>query len=818
MRHFEGDGFAESGPERPIPCSAPVSLRHLTIRPSKSAPAARTGRSIDVIPGARVQPKPLILSCASLIWVAAACFCPRPTMAQRANLPDAMTNPFAGDASAAAAGQALYQQTCQSCHGGEARGDRGPALATGNFRHGGEDTDLFQTIRTGIAGTQMPAFATLPADNVWRIISYLRSLNTSTASTDEVVPGDAAAGKQIFFGTAAGCSVCHGVNAAGGIVGPDLSSSGTSSAEYLRAVILNPNDPAARRPRSPAPETVIVKTRGGQEVRGVKVAEDDFTLIVTDLDGTRHSFQTSDLIDRREVPASVMPSDYGQRMSPAQIQNVVAYLKSLRARDLKETIQAKLPAGLSPERLKHAEKESQNWLTYWGDYAGRHFSALQGITPVNVSRLEARWAVQIPGRSVLETTPVVVDGIMYTSGLPGQVFAIDARSGLQLWKYERRQKKLSPYETNAFNRGVAVLGERVFFGTLDAALIALDARTGLPLWETQVADTLAGYSITSAPLAVGDKIIVGIAGGEFGIRGFIDAYDAQTGKRVWRFNTVPGLGEFGNQTWRGDSWKHGSGGAWLTGSYDPDLDTLYWTVGNPGPDLNADVRDGDNLFTCSVLALDPATGTRKWHYQFTPGDSHDWDANEDVILDDLVVGGRKRKVLMQADRNGIFYVLDRTDGKFLFARPYVKQTWNSGFDASGRPLLAPGVRGGPAVHGRFRSAIRGLRQERCDRHRREDGSRAMGVPAGQKVPDGRRTRHAHRPGVCGQWGRRPDRARWGIGQVALALQDRRHHLHGTHQLRCRWRAVCGDRGWQRALHLRSAQANAIVVERILVTC
>lgn len=624
-----------------------------------------------------------------LAWVAAACLCLEPLLAQRTNVPDAMTNPFAADSSAAAAGKVLYQQTCQSCHGGEARGDRGPALATGNFRHGGQDTDLFQTIRTGIPGTQMPAFATLPADNVWRIISYLRSLNPNTVTANEIVPGDAVTGKRIFFG-AGGCSACHGVNAVGGIVGPDLSSIGTNSAEQLRSVIFNPNDPVSRPAHAPAPETVVARTRAGHEVRGVKVADDGYTLIVTDLSGTRHRFQTQDLLERRDERMSVMPSDYGHRLYPSEIQDLVAYLKTLKSRDLSKTIQAELPVGLTSERLRHAEKEPQNWLSYWGDYQGRHFSGLQQITPANVNRLQARWSVQIPGNSLLESTPVVVDGTMYTSGIPGQVFAIDAQSGLQLWNYERRQKTVNPYETNAFNRGVAVLGSRVFVGTLDAALVALDARTGLVLWETQVADTLAGYSITSAPLAVGDKIIVGVAGGEFGIRGFIDAYDAATGKRLWRFNTIPGPREFGNETWRGDTWKHGSGGAWLTGSYDPDLDTLYWTVGNPGPDLNADIREGDNLFTCSVLALDPATGTRKWHYQFTPGDSHDWDANEDVILADLTVGGVKRKVLVQADRNGMFYVLDRTNGKFLFAKPYVKQTWNSGFDAEGRPLLVPG--------------------------------------------------------------------------------------------------------------------------------
>src|SRR5258708_17053227 len=273
--------------------------------------------------------------------------------------------------------------------------------------------------------------------------------------------------------------------------------------------------------------------------------------------------------------------------------------------------------------------------------------------------------MQMPGGWILEATPLVIDGVMYTTGPPGQVFALDARTGRQLWKYQRTQKVVNPYESNRFNRGVAVLGNRVFFGTLDAALVALDARNGQPLWETQVADTLTGCSITSAPLALKDRIVVGVAGGEYGIRGFVDAYDPVTGKRLWRFNTVPGPGEFGFETWKGDSWKQGSGATWLTGSYDADRDVLYWTVGNPGPDHDADVRQGDNLFTCSVVALDPATGQRKWHYQFTPGDSHDWDSTEDVILVDRMFHGQQRKLLLQANRNGMFYALDRTNGTFL---------------------------------------------------------------------------------------------------------------------------------------------------------
>jgi len=244
-------------------------------------------------------------------------------------------------------------------------------------------------------------------------------------------------------------------------------------------------------------------------------------------------------------------------------------------------------------------------------------------------------------------------------------------------------------EGNRVSRGVSVLGNRVFLGTLDGALVALDARTGRLLWETQVADTMVGYTITSSPLALRDKIITGVSGGERGANGFIDAYDSATGKRLWRFNTIPGPGDFGHETWKGESWQHGGGPTWLTGSYDPDSDTLYWTTGNPSPGHDGEVRAGDNLFTCSVIALDPNTGRRKWHYQFTPNDTHDWDSTEDVILLDRVFQGQPRKLLLHADRNGMFYVLDRTDGKFLLGKAFVRQTWNTGFDANGRPKIVP---------------------------------------------------------------------------------------------------------------------------------
>lgn len=239
------------------------------------------------------------------------------------------------------------------------------------------------------------------------------------------------------------------------------------------------------------------------------------------------------------------------------------------------------------------------------------------------------------------------------------------------------------------NRGVAKLGERLFLVTADAGVSALDAKTGRLLWHTVMADPDHGYYGSLAPLALKDKIIAGVSGGEFGGRGFIDAFDPITGKRLWRFNTIPGPGEFGNDTWSGDSWKRGGGAIWMTGTYDPELDLLYYGVGNPSPDMNGDVRLGDNLFTCSVVALEAATGKRRWHFQFTPHDTHDWDSNETPVLVDRMFQGKMRKLLLHADRNAFFYVLDRTTGEFLLGKPFARQTWAKGLDPKGRPILVP---------------------------------------------------------------------------------------------------------------------------------
>ncbi len=302
---------------------------------------------------------------------------------------------------------------------------------------------------------------------------------------------------------------------------------------------------------------------------------------------------------------------------------------------------------------------------YWGDYQGTHYSALKEIDTTNVHLLRPAWSMPNPGDGGLfESTPIVVDGVLYTSAGANQksVTAVDARSGRQLWRWTRQQKTRNPGETDVVNRGVAVYGQRVFVGTNDAILVCLDARTGSELWEVQIGDTMEGFNITSPPLIVKDKILIGHAGAEYAIRGYLDAYDLN-GKRLWRFYTIPAPGEPGNETWKGDSWKTGGGSTWLTGTYDPELNTVYWPIANPAAMTDRSVRgDGDNLYTDCVVALDPDTGKMKWYYQFTPNDGHDWDSTQDMMLVDRMWHGQNRKLLLHADRNGHFYVLDRTTG------------------------------------------------------------------------------------------------------------------------------------------------------------
>ncbi len=353
--------------------------------------------------------------------------------------------------------------------------------------------------------------------------------------------------------------------------------------------------------------------------------------------------------------------------------------------------QAPGSAPVTAERLMRAAEEPHNWLTYTGSYASNQYSELAQIDRNNIDRMRVEWIHQFRTLSTVETQPVVADGLMVITESPSNVIALDAATGRQYWKYTHPVSGRMRLCCGENNRGVAILGDRVYVGTVDGRLLALDLRTGSVIWNAEVASPDSGYSITAAPLIIKDKVLTGVAGGEYGIRGFLDAYDTATGERLWRFYTIPGEGEPGNDSWGGDSWKRGGAPTWLTGSYDPELDLTYWGTGNPSPDWNGDVRPGDNLYADSVVALDPDTGELRWHFQFTPHDTHDWDANQTMVLADLTIDGRERKLLLTANRNTFYYVLDRETGEFLRAKAYAQQTWASGIAENGRPILIPGL-------------------------------------------------------------------------------------------------------------------------------
>jgi alcohol dehydrogenase (cytochrome c) len=362
-------------------------------------------------------------------------------------------------------------------------------------------------------------------------------------------------------------------------------------------------------------------------------------------------------------------------------------------------LSSQLSGQVDYKRILNAEDEPHNWLTYNGGYASQRYSKLKQITPKNVDKLELKWMLQNQVFGAWQSNPIIVDGIMYLTERPNDIMALDAVTGRVFWVYKHQPSPDAKVCCGANNRGVAVLGDKLFMGTLDARLIAVDRINGKPLWNVEVGKVDLAYSITMAPLAVKDKIIVGVGGGEFGIRGYIVAYDAETGEEAWKFYTIPGPGEPGHDSWEGDDWEHGGASVWITGSYDAKLDLTYWGVGNPGPDWNPGQRPGDNLYSDSVVALDPDTGELKWHFQFTPNDGYDYDAVQVPVLVDRDWKGKPAKLMMWANRNGYFYVLDRVTGKFLLGKPFVKVNWSSGLDENGRPIQTPQPEGMPTWPG-----------------------------------------------------------------------------------------------------------------------
>ena len=391
---------------------------------------------------------------------------------------------------------------------------------------------------------------------------------------------------------------------------------------------------------------------------------------------------------RDGIPGTAMPS---AGLPLRDLLQVTAYLKMLQAHlseDHKPEA-SRLAIQVSSERLQAAGTNPEEWLTYSGSYNGWRHTSLAEITPANVAQLRIRWVKQFDITDpAIEATPLVIDGVIFMPADPGHVLALDAKTGDVIWEYKRPIPADLPLGYGRLNRGLAVHGSTLFFGSLDGYLVAINANDGKVIWQTLVVSPPGGYSITGAPLVVNRSVIVGISGGEFRIRGFLAAYDVSTGQQQWKFDTIPGPGEAGHETWENDAWRTGGGGTWITGSYDPSTDLLYWGVGNPSPSFAGDVRPGDNLFTASVIALHTSTGKLAWYFQFTPHDEHDRDAAQTPVLADLLIKGVVRKVICWPNRNGFYYVLDRVTGEFLAGVPFVEVDWAKGLTSAGRPILA----------------------------------------------------------------------------------------------------------------------------------
>ena len=590
----------------------------------------------------------------------------------------------------------LFVDKCSVCHGAEAGGsDRGPALAGNRRLRTRTPADISNIILHGTPGG-MPGIPLAESD-VSALADYVRSLNATAFETKP--DGDVAAGERFFFG-AGQCGSCHTAAGAGASRGPDLSGIGKQLTlpEIEQALA----DPGARI--APGYSVVNVQLKNGTALRGFARGRGSHDLQLQTFDGGIRLLDENDYVRVTTETASLMPPLHA---TAEERRNLVAWLSQLGGvpeGPLKAS--AGEPAASGFEAILHPK--AGDWPSYHGQLSGNRYSVLDQIGVANASRLQLQWIYPIQYQP-LETTPVVVDGVMYVTG-PNQVFALDGRSGREIWRYVRPRTPSGAIAGDASlgaQRGVAILGERLFFNTDNAHMLCLNRITGAVLWDVSMPETAQHYGTTSAPLVVNDLVISGVAGGDEGIRGFIGAWKAATGELAWRFWTVPRPGEPASETWKGNALDAGGGSTWFTGSFDPETGLLYWPTGNPFPDTDGTDRGGDNLYTDCDLALDPKTGKLRWYFQYTPHDLHDWDAEQPLVLVNAMFQGRDRKLLLHANRNGYFYVLDRTDGKFLFGKPFVKKlTWSSGLDSEGHPILtanndttAAGVKTCPAVRG-----------------------------------------------------------------------------------------------------------------------
>jgi PQQ-dependent dehydrogenase (methanol/ethanol family) len=578
----------------------------------------------------------------------------------------------------------LFEKQCAVCHGDGHGTERGPNLADNRRVRAASIDEIRALIRDGVPARGMPAFP-LPAPELDALTKLVRSFSAPAA--DSHPPGDVAAGERFFFGQG-GCANCHMALGRGKPSGPDLSVVG-------RELTFVELEESVRQPSAtvkPGYQMASVQLRRGASLSGFVRNRSRYNLQLQDLAGKFHLLDETEIASVTLQPGSVMRPP---ACSAEQCRDLLAFLSNLTGPRVGQP-GAPLAAEGGPSFADISNPRPGDWPTYHGPLTGNRHTALNQINPANVKDLVLKWVFPI-NHNVLEVTPVVVDGVMYVTG-PNQVFALDARAGRTLWHYQRPMSGESKGDpAKGTNRGVAILGDRVFLVTDNAHLLAIHRVTGKLLWErpiTEGVDDKRNVGNTAAPLIVNDLVVAGVSGGDLGMRGFLDAYKASTGERVWRFWTVPKPGEPGSETWIGKSLPdHGGGGAtWMTGTFDPDTQTVFWGTGNPYPSMNGDERKGDNLYTDSVIALDAATGKLKWYYQFTPHDLFDWDAGQTPLLINRKYRGQDKKLLIQANRNGFLYVFDRVNGKLLLAEKFVDRlTWATGIGKDGRPILVPGM-------------------------------------------------------------------------------------------------------------------------------
>ena len=573
-------------------------------------------------------------------------------------------------------GRRRFNVRCAGCHGEDGLGgERAPELGRGSRKRLQTEDSVRAIISHGIPESGMPRFD-VPAAELAQLTGFVRSRVAPLSATTS--SGDANAGESFFFGKGE-CAGCHMIHGRGGLKGPDLTE---ASENLTRGEVEGSlRDPSSRR--VPGFQVGTLRMKTGGDVRGFIRNESGFDLQFLGLDAKLRLLKADEYQVLEREPRSLMPALQG---TTEEHENLIAFLREAPERQIAQPMPANLADALTAADLLHPREGE--WPTYHGQMSGNRYSTLAQIDLKSVKDLKPVWSYPAGAGQALQTTPVVANGVMYLTTV-NAVTALDARSGRKIWAYSRpRSQGLVGDAAGGINRGAALWGDLVLMVTDNAHLIALHRITGGLVWETEMADAKQHYGATSAPLVVGNLVVSGISGGDEGVRGFVSAYRAQTGERVWTFKTIPDRGEPEAKTWIGKALEHGCGSTWLTGTYDAATNSLFWPVGNPCPDFNGDERQGDNLYTDSVVALDPATGKRKWHYQFTPHDMHDWDATETPLLADMQYRGKQRQLLLQGNRNGFFYVLDRAEGKFLQATPFVRKlNWASKIDESGRPVL-----------------------------------------------------------------------------------------------------------------------------------